>query len=134
MADTPLPAAGFEGLDEVLRKYGKVWIWSILCATVAALSYRFGSAFAVQTWHYKTPSLLTTAIVMRILLAGPIAMLVSLYCLLRFLRRQLLPIFFSLEETPDPADGARSLYGAFGAIVVAVAVEVLGAVLMAILD
>jgi hypothetical protein len=47
MPENTLP----ENLDAVLRKYGKIWIWSILSAAVAALSVRLLSSAGILTFQ-----------------------------------------------------------------------------------
>ena len=138
-----------EALDSILKKYGKIWIWSILSAAVAALSVRsvnalnmvvlpllnargvppfppFSSAersAAPEYFFFSLGVLLPSA-----------ATLASVWYLLQFLRHHILPILFAAPPSPEPGlytddelgpppDGARLLYRAFGAVVIAMASE-----------
>jgi hypothetical protein len=131
-------------LDSVLRKYGKIWIWSILSAAAGGLSLRSLSAvgylqvssfsnFNMNGAHSQAAA---SMVFSALALAGPpLATLVSVWYLLQFLRHHILPILFpppppseqpaEVYVEPDaPPDGARLLYGAFAAMVVAMALEV----------
>ena len=121
-----------DALDSILKKYGKIWIWSILSAAVAALSVRSVNALnmvqlpllnAREYFFFSLGVLLPSA-----------ATLVSVWYLLQFLRHHILPILFATPPSPEPGlytddelgpppDGARLLYRAFGAVVIAMASE-----------
>jgi hypothetical protein len=98
-----------ENLDSVLRKYGKIWIWSILSAAIAALSMRsFAGVTAVQFAGLPVPrggSAASTSVPLLAFayLASPLATVAALYYLLQFLRHHLLPILF-----PKPAARSES--------------------------
>lgn len=125
-------------LDSVLRKYGKIWIWSILSAAVAALSMRSlatagvlqMNAFNVYGGHSQTNA--SFIFLWLVTIAPAIATLVSVCYLLLFLRHHILPILFPpppaepfLDIAPDTIpDGARLLYRAFAAVVVAMGLEI----------
>lgn len=125
-------------LDLVLRKYGKIWIWSILSAAVAALSMRSlatagvlqMNAFNVYGGHSQTNA--SFIFLWLVTIAPAIATLVSVCYLLLFLRHHILPILFPpppaepfLDIAPDATpDGARLLYRAFAAVVVAMGLEI----------
>jgi hypothetical protein len=97
-----------ENLDSVLRKYGKIWIWSILSAAIAAFSVRSASGL-IQVSNMLTfggnqriqyPAVPMVAFVL--IQTG--ASLFSVYCLLQFLRYHVLPILFP----PAPAAAAEA--------------------------
>ncbi len=125
-------------LDLVLRKYGKLWIWSILSAAVAALSMRSlatGSILqmnAFNAYGAHAHDAAAFAFLALATVAPAIATLVSVCYLLLFLRHHILPILFPpppaepfLDIAPDAIpDGARLLYRAFAAVVVAMGLEI----------
>ena len=127
-----------DNLDLVLRKYGKIWIWSILSAAVAALSIRslgLGGYLQLNPFNgYGAHSGVTAWLVFLLLanIAPAIATLVSVWYLLLFLRHHILPILFpeppaepSPDIAPDPTpDGAQLLYRAFAAVVVSLGLEI----------
>ncbi len=143
--DNSLP----DSLDSVLRKYGKIWIWSILSAAVAALSVRAVSNLGVmQTYALGNyggrlqmgGSLFFYSVAV---LVPSIGTLASVWYLLLFLRHHIVPILFpewsSAEGASDvdtippaPPDGGRLLYRAFGAVVFAMASEVVIALMFMI--
>ena len=141
----PDPNSLPDNLDLVLRKYGKIWIWSILSAAVAALSFRAlasGSVLQLSAFNtYGAHSQISAAFAFLTLatVAPAIATLVSVCYLLLFLRHHILPILFPAAPTsptaptPEPVpesytaaapDGAQLLYRAFAAVVVAMALEI----------
>src|ERR1035438_6067704 len=89
-----------DSLDAVLRKYGKIWIWSILSAAVAALSVRYFAISSILT----LPNLAGFAgnarnnpwssLVLLWAFLPSLGTLVSVYFLLGFLRHHILPILF----------------------------------------
>ena len=97
-----------ENLDSVLRKYGKIWIWSILSAAIAAFSVRSISGLlqVSSLLNYSgNPRIQYPAapmIVFALIQTG--ATLFSVYCLLQFLRYHVLPILFP----PAPAAAAEA--------------------------
>ena len=89
-----------DNLDSVLRKYGKIWIWSILSAAVAALSLRY---FAVGnilqlpalSGFATSPRATHWSIFWGLLAFVPsLGTLASVYYLFQFLRYHILPILF----------------------------------------
>jgi hypothetical protein len=126
-------------LDFVLRKYGKIWIWSILSAAVAALSTRSfsGVTFAASSLaNIGAHSQLASSLLFLSLTAivPSTCTLVALWYLLLFLRHHIVPILFppsSDEEAPEAAalsvsqsDGGRLLWLAFAAVVFALGADV----------
>jgi len=146
-----------EDLDAVLRKYGKIWIWSILSAAVAALSIRYfptgnflalpgiaGSIGRMRNNPWE-PFLALLAFI------PSLGTLAAVYFLLQFLRHHILPILFPApparaaepaqesqnftltgapagSAAPAPVakavpDGARLLFNALAAVVIAMALE-----------
>ena len=91
-------------LDVVLRKYGKIWIWSILSAAVAAFSVRSLSGggiiqlSAITSFGGNLRANSSSAVLTLLVLIPSVCTLVSVYCLLEFLRYHILPILF--PETP----------------------------------
>jgi hypothetical protein len=138
MADTTPPATLADNLDAVLRKYGKIWIWSILCTATAALSVRSLSASLVSVMlnsgfgNRRVLASQPPSVFLLVLLAAisPAATIASVYYLLKFLKGHLLPILFPqaqpgeaavtytvtgsrVEESPEqPAPAATGLSGA----------------------
>jgi hypothetical protein len=147
-----------ENLDAVLRKYGKIWIWSILSAAVAALSVRVLNNSSILTFQGITGSMggmrsPWTPLVMLWAFVPSLGTLAAVYFLLQFLRYHLLPILFppatvpAVEPTQDftltgapagtsePAptaeavpDGGQLLLNAFAAIAIGMLLEALGVV------
>ena len=108
MADAAIPSPVAGNLDFVLRKYGKIWIWSILCTATAALSGRaLPSSFSAMVnmglanrgLQLNAPFAYYFGLVIAAL--APTATLVAVYYLLQFLRWHLLPILF-----PPPPEQA----------------------------
>jgi hypothetical protein len=156
-----------ENLDAVLRKYGKIWIWSILSAAVAALSVRFMNNAGFLTFQTfqgvigypvggprNSPWAPLVMLWTFIPSLGPLA---AVYFLLQFLRHHLLPILFPAPPAPpapDPEsenfaltgapaeniapalvvkpipDGAQLLFNAFAAILIAMALEAVGVLVL----
>ena len=128
-----------ETLDSVLRKYGKIWIWSILSAAVAALSTRSLSSvsFAASSLaNFPVRSQFTSSFLFLSLTAivPSTCTLVAVWYLLLFLRHHIVPILFppsSHEEATEAAalsvsrsDGGRLLWHAFAAVVLALAADI----------
>jgi hypothetical protein len=126
-------------LDAVLRKYGKIWIWSILSAALAALSTRTlsGVTFAASSLgnfglrSQLNPSLLFLSLTT---IVPSTCTLVAVWYLLLFLRHHIVPILFppsSHEEaagadaqSDSRSDGGRLLWHAFAAVVLGLAADV----------
>jgi hypothetical protein len=138
-------------LDSVLRKYGKIWIWSILSAAIAALSMRtMGAVLQIFTVNMQFNGRNGFGFPTGFMLLGLLpstAEVFALYYLLQFLRHHLLPILFPRHAATDPGftltgapagavvlaepqedtgipDGASILFRAFAATVIAVGLEV----------
>ena len=137
-------------LDSVLRKYGKIWIWSILLAAISAFSIRsFASLGAAPYSTFPNrPSLdLGQILNLIVVLIPAIAVVFSMYYMLLFFRYHVLPVLFApepaaqpTEESPAetepafvPPDGAILLYRAFAAMVIAIALEIAAMVIIRIL-
>jgi hypothetical protein len=131
-------------LDSVLRKYGKIWIWSILSAAVAALSTRgfSGVSFALSSLaNSGVRSELTSSLLFLSLVAivPSACTLVAVWYLLLFLRHHIVPVLFppsSHEEATEAdapsvswSDGGRLLWHAFAAVVLALAADLAVALL-----
>jgi hypothetical protein len=154
MPENTLP----ENLDAVLRKYGKIWIWSILSAAVAALSVRTLGTTSILAFQGLAGAMggprinLWTPLLMFWAFVPSLGTLAAVYFLLQFLRYHLLPILFPPPPVAAPAqtesftltgasaetasaaaaeeavpNGANLLYAAFASIVVALALEAVGA-------
>jgi hypothetical protein len=144
-----------ENLDAVLRKYGKIWIWSILSAAVAALSMRAftgASILTFQAFQNGPRNSPWSALVMLWTFVPSLGTLAAVYFLLQFLRYHLLPILFPAppgaeagQESEDftltgaPAgngahevlavsvpDGGQLLLNAFAAVAIGMALEAVG--------
>ncbi len=136
MPDDPSPS---DTLDSVLKKYGKIWIWSILAAAVAALSARFVGVASLQYSSLISPGRPQIAVSFFFFTIAFIvpaaATLVSVWYLLLFLKHHVVPILFPPTPPTEPGvyadtaigpppDGARLLVRAFAAVVVVIASEV----------
>lgn len=145
----PDPEQFPDAFDSILKKYGKIWIWSIFSAAVAALSVRSVNALNMVQLPLLNargappfppfPSSALSAAPAHFffslgVLLPSAATLVSVWYLFQFLRHHILPILFAAPASPEPGlytddelgpppDGARLLYRAFGAVVIAIASE-----------
>jgi len=140
MPDNTLP----DDLDAVLRKYGKIWIWSILSAAVAALSVRFFAGAGILTLpgimgNFGGRNSPWSPLLMLLAFLPSLGTLASVWFLLEFLRYHILPILFPRAPTPtapappadEESDGAKLLFGAFASILAAMvleAIEALGSI------
>jgi len=124
----PEPTPLADNLDAILRKYGKIWIWSILAAAVAALSTRSVTTLSMMQINQFTnfpgqPRLAYAFVFLSLATIVPtVATLASVWFLLLFLKRHILPILFPAPEPCDDtsgADGPQLLYRAFAAMVLA---------------
>ena len=129
------PNSVAENLDAVLRKYGKIWIWSILSAAVAALSVRVLNNSSILTFQGITGSMggmrsPWTPLVMLWAFVPSLGTLAAVYFLLQFLRYHVLPILFPPPEPPARAvpDGGQLLLNAFAALTIGMALEAIGVV------
>jgi hypothetical protein len=128
-----------DNLDSVLRKYGKIWIWSILSSAVAALSVRSLSSATIQygTLNNSGRGQMAAQLFFLTLsyLVPAVATAASVWYLFEFLRHHILPILFPpppptempaevYSEPADPPDGAALLTRAFACVLIAMAVEV----------
>lgn len=97
-----------ENLDSVLRKYGKIWIWSVLSAAIAAFSVRSMNGLvqvsSLLGFGRNQPIQFPAVPMVLFALIQTGATLFSVYCLLQFLRYHLLPILFP----PAPAAAAEA--------------------------
>jgi len=126
MPENALP----ENLDAVLRKYGKIWIWSILSAAVAALSVRTLSNTSILAFQSMAGAIggprnnPWTPLVMFWAFVPSLGTLAAVYFLLQFLRHHILPILFppTTPAAPVPAE-TSTLTGASAEAVSAPAVE-----------
>src|ERR1019366_7449284 len=102
MPENTLP----ENLDAVLRKYGKIWIWSILSAAVAALSVRLVSSAGILTFQGSASPIPGnrnspwSPLLMLVTFLPSLGTVASVWFLLQFLRHHILPILF---PPPTPA-------------------------------
>jgi hypothetical protein len=140
MDETPTPAPVTPDLDQVLRKYGKVWIWSILITASAAMFYREAANLSIVR-GFPAQNMLgfPGAQVVRdyaewVLVIGGLgsvaAAFAALFYLFQFLTGHLLPMFFSPDSTPDPEEGSRLLCRSFAALLWSMGIEVAGFVLI----
>jgi hypothetical protein len=123
-------------------KYGKIWIWSILAAAVAALSTRSVASLVIMQLNnfsgYGAHSRLAASFFFRSLavIVPSAAVVVSVWYLLLFLRHYILPILFPAPPSTEPPvnvpDGATLLYRAFAAVVIAIAADLAIAISSAI--
>jgi hypothetical protein len=113
-----------ESFDAVLRKYGKIWIWSILIT--AAFTYfmrstAYGGMLVLnmrdRALRYD-PALWVPAAATTI---DCVATGLSLFWLFQFMVYEILPLFFSVEENSTAPGGAQLLHRAFGGMLVGLA-------------
>jgi hypothetical protein len=104
-----------ENLDAVLRKYGKIWIWSILSTAVAALSVRAINNSSIMMYQGITGTMAGmrspwTPLVMLWAFVPSLGTLAAVYFLLQFLRYHILPTLFppstppAVEPAPESQD------------------------------
>jgi hypothetical protein len=118
-------------LDLILRKYGKVWIWSILLTINATYFLRLPTNIGVMSFNLRgpmNPNGSTTdpfaLIVFASGLVEAVAILFSFFWLFQFMVSDLFPIFFDVEGGQGIPNGARLLYRSFGAILVSLGSQV----------
>jgi hypothetical protein len=118
-----------ENLDGVLRKYGKIWIWSILSVAAAGFSGRafLSGTFAVTQFTLRVNTV--SSVLAVVALAHAVATVVAVWYLLVFLRHHIVPVMFPDSTVTGPEgtvapDGGVLLCRAFGAVVVGIAAEV----------
>jgi hypothetical protein len=132
MDDTTGATVTVESLDSVVRKYATIWIWSILCATVAGLFVGSGSGLLMLSgaWRFGTGNLVDAqqAIAFISSLLVLLAELAAMWYLYQFLSRCLLPILFSGMDPADPDVGPFVLRRAFAAVLCALAAQVAGCI------
>jgi hypothetical protein len=113
-----------ETFDSTLRKYARIWVWSILSsAAVAQVTMGTMGAFVRVNGRGSSAGVVNLFFAL-LSFMSPAAALVSVYYLLRFLRGHVLPVLFPLSGAHDDADGARLLYLAFANVVLGLAVQV----------
>lgn len=78
--------------DEVIRKYMKIWIWSILFGANSTLTYALSSTFVRENWGVLAIGVAVTAFY------GVILVLISWRYLINFFSKSILPSLFSNEE------------------------------------
>ena len=123
---SPRPLA--ENLDAVLKKYGKIWIWSIFMgiAGMGLWSYHINSSWMLASNLRNLGGSISDLGVWAPMVASivaPIAFFLALFWLFQFMLTELLPIFFEVEGKRVPSDGARLLYRAFGCLLIGVGVS-----------
>jgi len=132
MDDTTGATVTVESLDSVVRKCATIWIWSILCATVAGLFVGSGSGVLMLSgaWRFGPGNLVDAqqAILFVSSLLVLLAELAAMWYLYQFLTRCLLPILFSGIDPADPGFGPFALRRAFAAILCALVAQVAGSV------
>jgi hypothetical protein len=109
-----------DNLDAVLRKYGKIWIWSILSAAVAAFSLKYFATNGMLTLPNLTGILGTprsspwSPLAMLLAFLPSLGALASVYFLLQFLRHHIVPILFppaAPAREPQPETQGFTLAG-----------------------
>lgn len=123
-------------LDSVLRKYARIWIWSILLAAVATLSTRSLSTVsfnALANFGVRSRASELLFLSLRAIVPSTCT-LAAVWYLLLFLRHHIVPILFppsSHEGETEGAtlsvsrsDGGRLLWHAFALMVLAVAADI----------
>ena len=133
MPENTLP----EDLDAVLRKYGKIWMWSILSAAVAALSVRFFMGAGILTLpgvlgQLQAQNSPWSPLLMLLAFLPSAGTLAAVWFLLQFLRYHIVPVLFPPAAEEAAPDGGKLLYAAFASIVAALvleAIEALGSII-----
>lgn len=124
-------------LDQALRKYGKIWIWSILMTFGATEFMRTVGGLNVLSYNLRSSQLggHTEVAIRGISGAGAaIAGFLSLFWLFQFMVSEILPMFFEVTGESETSDGARLLFRAFGATLIGIGVELGGMVLLTVMQ
>jgi len=132
MDESTAASANVESLDSVVRKYATIWVWSILCATVAALFVSSGGSALMLAgpWRFGTGNVFDAQqiVVFIASILVLIAELVAVGYLYRFLSLCLLPLLFSGVDPAASGVGPRALRGALAAVLCGFAVQVVGSI------
>ncbi|QOY90740.1 hypothetical protein [Paludibaculum fermentans] len=125
-------------LDQVLKKYGKIWIWSILMTFSAAEFMRTLGGVNVLTYNIRNGQIggIAGEAAIRCIYGGIecVACFLSLFWLFQFMVSEILPIFFEVTGEAEISDGARLLYWAFGATLIGVGAELGGMLLLGLMQ
>jgi len=126
-----------DSLDQILKKYGKIWVWSILLTLSAAELMRTMGSLNMAVFNLKSlPGLrIDLGALVIPTIAGMvecIAVFLSLFWLFKFMLSEVLPIFFSDGGESRGSDGAELLYRAFGATLIGVGAQLGGHILVLI--
>ncbi|WP_321474982.1 hypothetical protein [uncultured Paludibaculum sp.] len=131
MNDEPVGDPIHSSLDYALKKYGKIWIWSILMTLSAAESLRVLSAVSMVAVNPGRSALEFGMWVMAMAaLVQSIAGFVALYWLYQFMRAEIVPMLFPGTAVDPMAQGGELLSRAMGAVVAGVGTEVAAYVLV----
>jgi len=132
MDDQAAAAGATESSESRARKYGTIWVWSILCLTIAWLSYGSGTALLMMAGggRFGTGDLLSAEMAISFIASVLVllALLVAMWHLYLFLSRCLLPLLFSGTDPAADCTGARTLRRAFASLLCALAVQVAGCI------
>ncbi|MGJ5816127.1 hypothetical protein [Paludibaculum fermentans] len=125
-------------LDQVLKKYGKIWIWSILMTFGATEFMRTMSGMNLLTFNTRSGQFHGQAgdAVIRFISGGieSVACFLSIFWLFQFMVSEILPMFFEVAGEAEISDGARLLYWAFGATLIGIGAELGGMILLGLMQ
>jgi len=132
MEDHTAATGGADAWDTIVRKYATIWIWSILCATVAArlVGSSSGVLLAGSPLRFGTGNMIDAqqTILFFTVFLSLVAELVAVWYLYQFLSECLLPLLFSGIDPAADGSGAPLLRRAFAAILCGVFAQVAGSV------
>lgn len=125
-------------LDQVLKKYGKIWIWSVLMTFGATEFMRTMSGMNLLIFNTRGGQFHGQAgeTAIRIVSGGieSAACFLSLFWLFQFMVSEILPLFFEVTGQAEISDGARLLYWAFGASLIGIGAELGGMLLLGLMQ
>lgn len=120
-------------LEQVLKKYGKIWIWSILMTFGATEFMRTMSGVNLLIFNTRGGQFHGQAgeTAIRVVSGGieSVACFLSLFWLFQFMVGEILPMLFEVTGDTEISNGARLLYWAFGAALISIGAEI-GAMLL----
>jgi len=132
MDDTTAAAGAGDNSESLARKYGTIWVWSILCVTIAGLSYGSGTSLLTLAagTRFGTGSLPdaeeTIAFTASILVL--LALVVAMWHLYQFLSRCVLPLLFTGTDPTSVSIEARTLRRAFASLLCASGLQLAGCI------
>ena len=133
MDDGISPETPADRLDTVLKKYGKLWLWSILLTFAATFLLLSISSMSMLLMNNRSGGVFSDTVMWVPAIAAGIeglAIVLSIFWLFLFMIGELLPMFFAVEQKPSVTDGAQLLYRAFGSLLVGLAAQAAGFIIL----